>query len=93
MKVYPSNFPGAVTIDCATGGHGRCLSSACECWCHNEKPVEGLREEFDRRLAPTWNLSQGSVMTDAAMIVLAFAAVAACFVGGLERTILGWIIG
>ena len=36
MKVYPTNFPGAFSIECSTGGHGRCTCTQdlCDCGCH-----------------------------------------------------------
>jgi hypothetical protein len=26
------------SVECVTGGHGRCKSPACECWCHPKEP-------------------------------------------------------
>lgn len=40
IMVWPTDHPGAFSIECATGGHSRCRGVACQCLCHVERDTD-----------------------------------------------------
>ena len=106
MLIYPTNHPGAVSIECGTGGHGRCREVCCECW-HHVQPVdnrfpshwpakvwEGLCDktfELIVGLSDQAN-ARGEAMTDAIGLVGAFAVLATVAALGL-RLLASGVIG
>lgn len=48
IRTYPTNHPGAFSLECSTAGHGRCRSVACECACHH-RTVDDAVEAYERK--------------------------------------------
>ena len=53
MKRYPysstETFAASMSFECNSGGHGRCFSAACDCWCH-VRTVDDVMDAAEREL-------------------------------------------
>ena len=56
MKIYP--YPGALSFECSSGGHGRCFA-VCDCWCHHQT-IDTVRENYERALSKFFDVAMGA---------------------------------